>query len=138
MTDILEHSLHIDAPPETVWALWTDPTQLCAWWGVEADADPTPGGIFRVVMESGPVMRGEYVELEPPNRLLFTFGWEGGAPGGPLPPGSSRVEVTLEEAAGGTQLTLRHHDLPPEHVADHERGWVSFLQVMAEHCRSSS
>ncbi len=126
LTETVEQVVHIDAPPETVWSFWTEPARLCEWWGVEADAVAETGGIFRVVMDGGPVMLGEFLELEPPRRLLFSFGWEGGAPGGPLPPGSSRVEVVLDDQAGGTLLTLRH-ELPAIHAPDHLEGWAFFV-----------
>jgi uncharacterized protein YndB with AHSA1/START domain len=124
--ETIEHVVRIDARPETVWSFWTEPERLCEWWGVEADAVTEAGGLFRVVMEGGPVMRGEFLELEPPRRLVFSFGWEGGAPGGPMPPGTSRVEVTLEPDASATLLTLRH-ELPASHAADHRKGWTYFI-----------
>ena len=84
LSETVEQVVHIDATPETVWSFWTEPARLCEWWGVEADAVAETGGIFRVVMDGGPVMLGEFLELEPPRRLWVSFGWEGGAPGGPL------------------------------------------------------
>lgn len=132
--ETIEHVVRIDAAPETVWTFWTDPARLCEWWGVEADAVAEPGGTFRVVMDGGtPVMRGEYVELDPPHRLVFTFGWEGHDPGEPLAPGSTRVEVTLEPDADATVLTLRH-ELPATHAADHAKGWAHFLDNQMTAC----
>ena len=124
--ETIEQVVHIDAAPETVWSFWTEPARLCEWWGIEADAVAATGGVFRVVMEAGPVMLGEFLELDPPRRLLFSFGWEGGAPGGALPPGSSRVEVVLDDQAGGTRLTLRH-ELPATHAVDHAKGWSFYV-----------
>ena len=137
----IEQTLHIDAPPETVWRFFTDPGRLAQWWG-PAVLDPHPGGEIRVLLEDGPrpVMRGEFVELVPHHRVVFTFGWEPTAGAPDIPPGSSRVEVTLIENRGGTTLTLRHSGLPPilehethdgwehflrrlDHAADHERQW---------------
>ena len=124
----LECTVDIDAPPATVWTFWTDPARLCEWWGIEADAVAQPGGVFRVVMANHEaVMRGEYVELDPPHRLVFTFGWEEAMPSGPVPPGSTRVEVTLEPVGTGTRLVLRHHDLPEAAVPDHSKGWMHFI-----------
>ncbi len=124
--ETIEQVVHIDATPETMWSFWTEPARLCEWWGVEADAVAETGGVFRVVMDGGPVMLGEFLELEPPRRLLFSFGWEGGAPGGPLPPGSSRVEVVLDGQDDGTLLTLRH-ELPATHAVDHAKGWSFYV-----------
>jgi uncharacterized protein YndB with AHSA1/START domain len=130
---VVEQTLRIDARPETVWRYWTDPARVAQWWGEVADLDPTPGGPFRVEMErGGPTMSGEYVELVPHERLVFSFGWEEGYGGPVVPPGSSRVEVTLEEDGGGTVLTLRHTGLPDAHVDEHTGGWAHFLPRLVE------
>jgi uncharacterized protein YndB with AHSA1/START domain len=126
-TVTLEQTVRIAAPPETVWRFWTEPERICQWWGADASVVLEPGGTFRVVMESGPVMRGTFAELDPPHRLVFTFGWEGNAPGTALAPGSTRVEVTLTRDAEETVLVLRHFDMPATHAPDHETGWKYFV-----------
>ncbi len=125
-TTIVEQTVRITASPELVWEFWTDPARLVEWWGDAAEVEPEPGGLFRVAMEGGPVMRGSFIELEPPRRLAFTFGWEQNA-GGPLAPGSTRVEVTLTPDGDETILVLRHLDMPTTHAADHEKGWALFV-----------
>lgn len=122
----IEQAVDIDAPPETVWNYWTDPKLLTEWMGIEADIEPAPGGAMRVVLEEGPTMLGQYTELDRPHRLVFTFGWEGNAPGAPLAPGSTRVEVTLTPNGNGTHLVLKH-ELPSTHAADHSKGWALFV-----------
>jgi uncharacterized protein YndB with AHSA1/START domain len=122
-TVTIEQTVRIAASVETVWTFWTDPQRLAQWWGSEAEVVAEPGGLFRVVMENGPVMRGAFAELEPPRRLVFSFGWEGTAVGEPLAPGSTRVEVTLTPDMGDTILVLRHSDMPATHSADHTKGW---------------
>jgi uncharacterized protein YndB with AHSA1/START domain len=122
----IEQTVDIDAPPELVWDYWTDPKLLTEWWGIEADVQAAPGGSYRIVMEGGPVARGEYTEVDRPKRLVFTFGWEGNTPSGPLAPGSTRVEVTLTPHGEGTRLVLRH-ELPSTHAADHSKGWAFFV-----------
>ena len=124
--ETIEQTVHIEASPETVWTFWTDPARICEWMGIEAELVPETGGLFRVVLGEGPVMLGEFVELDPPRRLVFTFGWEGGGPGGPLAPGSSLIEVTLEPDGPNTVLTLRH-ELPSTHAVDHAKGWAYFV-----------
>ena len=88
------------------------------------------GGAFVVTMESGGVMRGEYLTLDAPHRLEFTFGWDDGGPGGNVPPGSTRVEVTLDRDGDATVLTLRHFDLPDAATAVHGDGWSHFLPIL--------
>jgi uncharacterized protein YndB with AHSA1/START domain len=126
-TITLEQTVRIAASPETVWSFWTEPQRLAEWWGTAAEVDAQPGGLFRVTMESGPVMRGAFTELDPPHRLVFTFGWEHNAPGEPLAPGSTRVEVTLTPDGSATVLTLRHSEMPSTHASDHEKGWSYFV-----------
>jgi uncharacterized protein YndB with AHSA1/START domain len=126
-TTTLEHVLEIDASPDTVFSMWTTAAGLCSWWGATAEVDPRPGGALRVCLEGGPIMRGEYLALEAPHRIVFNFGWETPPPEGELPPGSTRVEVTIEATATGSRVTLRHHDLPLEHFGNHARGWTHFF-----------
>jgi uncharacterized protein YndB with AHSA1/START domain len=83
-------------------------------------------------MGGGPTMVGEYLELVPHERIVFSFGWEPteGAPA--VAPGSSRVEVTLADDAGDTILTLRHTGLPAAHAEEHHAGWGHFLPRLAD------
>ncbi|PZF81462.1 SRPBCC family protein, partial [Jiangella anatolica] len=102
------------------------------WWG-RAEADARPGGTLRVAMDGGPepVMSGRFVELEPYERLVFTFGWEP-APGVPdIPPGGSRVEITLTPDDGGTRVTLRHDGLPATLRGETIDGWRIVLGRLA-------
>ncbi len=122
----IEQTVRIAARPETIWSYWTDPDRLAEWWGGEAEVALVPGGLLRVVMESGPVMRGTFVELDPPRRLVFTFGWEQNE-GQPLAPGSTRVEVTITPDGDDAVVELRHFEMPTTHAADHEKGWRHFL-----------
>jgi uncharacterized protein YndB with AHSA1/START domain len=131
-TTVVEHTLRISASPETVWRFWTDPHRMADWWGDVAELDPRPGGICLVDLGGGPVMRGKYLEVVPYERIVFSFGWEPteGAPD--VPPGSTRVEVTLEADAGDTIMTLRHTGLPAAHAEEHRSGWAHFLPILAE------
>lgn len=116
----------IRALPETVFAFFTDEEKYAKWMGVEASLDPVPGGEFRVVNPDGVVTRGVFVDLDPPRRLVLTWGFEGHPH---VPEGSSTVTVTLEEADGETLLRLVHSGLPDEHWATmHEQGWHKYLE----------
>jgi uncharacterized protein YndB with AHSA1/START domain len=127
----IEQTLRIAARPETVWRYWTDPGRQTAWWGVAAELDPRPGGIYLVEMEGGSVMRGAYVELVPYERIVFTFGWEASDLVPDLAPGSTRVEVTLVDDGGDTVLTLRHRGLPARLGGVHRAGWSAILPGLA-------
>jgi uncharacterized protein YndB with AHSA1/START domain len=128
--DAVEHEIWINARPETVWRYWTDPARICDWWGASAELDPRPGGTCLVRLGGDAVMRGEFVELIPYRRIVFTLGWEpaDGAP--PVPPGSSTVTITLAAGKGGTILTLRHTGLPPAARDMHRSGWSHYLPVL--------
>ena len=129
-TNVVEQTVRINARPETVWKYWTDPQRMCDWWGAAAELEPRPGGVYRVEMDGGLVMSGEYAELVPYERLVFSFGWEptDGAP--TIPPGGSRVEVTLIEDAGDTILTLRHTGIPDAFAELHASGWSHILPLL--------
>jgi uncharacterized protein YndB with AHSA1/START domain len=122
---LASYEVTIAAPAEVVWAHLTTAEGLVRWVGPEASADPAPGGALRWVHPNGATVVGRFVELDPPRRLVFTYGWEDGRLG--VPPGSSTVEIDLTEENGATTLRLVHHGLPPETVRDHQRGWTYFL-----------
>ena len=130
-TKVVELSVRISAGPETVWRYWTDPQRMCNWWGAAAELDPRPGGICRVEMDGGPVMRGEYLEVVPYERIVFSFGWEPTNGGPDIAPGSSRVEVLLVSDAGDTIVTLRHSGIPDAYAELHRSGWSQFLPLLA-------
>ncbi len=122
--NIVELTVRLDAPPDEVFGFLTDAERYVRWQGVKAELDPRPGGLYRVWMDAGTVARGEYVEIDPPRRLVFTWGWEGNVD---LPPGSTTVELSLEAEGDGTVLSLRHTGLPTgEAAAMHEEGWRFF------------
>lgn len=129
-----------DAPRDEVFAAWTDPEVLRRWWAAGPDWD-TPvaqvdlrvGGRYRLAMRdpaSGAVhvVGGEYTEVEPPERLVYTWTWEGEAP-----PGSagSVVTVIFRADGGRTSVLLTHTGftddaaLPP-----HEHGWAAVLDSL--------
>jgi uncharacterized protein YndB with AHSA1/START domain len=125
---VIELERRIAAPPETVFAYFTDPERYRLWHGVQAELDPRPGGLFRVTMtnRSRQVARGEYVEVDPPHRVVFTWGFEGIDA---LPPGTSTVEVVLVPDGDDTILHLRHSGLPTEDLCQfHAWGWGFTLE----------
>jgi uncharacterized protein YndB with AHSA1/START domain len=114
----------IDAPPETVYEFLTGSTQWSRWQGAEADLEPHPGGLFLMKMPDGSAARGEFVELVPHERVVFTWGWVG-HPG--VPPGSSTVEIHIERTGEGSLVTLAHRDLPDDELELHRLGWDHYL-----------
>jgi uncharacterized protein YndB with AHSA1/START domain len=122
----LERVVRIEARPETIFPFFTDP-DLWSQWGGVGTLDPRPGGIFRSAVNSTHIARGEFVAVEPPHRVVFTWGWEGEESA--VPPGSSTVEVTLTPDGECTTLRLIHRDLPnPESADSHTVGWDHYLE----------
>jgi uncharacterized protein YndB with AHSA1/START domain len=74
-------------------------------------------------------MRGEFLEVSQPERVVFTWGFTDPDVG--VPPGSSVVDVTLTPDAGGTRLRLEHRDLPVAAVESHAGGWTGMLERLA-------
>jgi hypothetical protein len=54
---------------------------------------------------------GRFLDVDPPRRIVFSWGWE--IERSPLPPGTSVIEVELIPHGDGTLIRLTHHDLPP-------------------------
>jgi uncharacterized protein YndB with AHSA1/START domain len=125
-TEPLRSVVRIAAPAQVVFSYFTDPARMVRWMGSAAVLDPRPGGTFRVEME-GRVVVGEYLELDPPRRIVFSWGYEGSE----LEAGSTRVEVTLGPDGDGTSLVLLHHGLPDALRDIHQRGWGHFLDRLA-------
>jgi uncharacterized protein YndB with AHSA1/START domain len=127
--DAVVRELEIRAPAAAVYEMFTDPAKLVRWIGIRAMLEPRPGGVFRFELMPGEFCSGRYVELVPARRVVFTWGWESGAIA--VEPGSSTVEVDLEERDGVTRLTLTHRGLDPGVRAMHDEGWEKFLAQLA-------
>ena len=128
--EAVEREVRIAAPPETVFEFFTDPEKQLLWMGRRAELDARPGGIYLVEINDEATARGEFLEVEAPGRVVFSFGWEGQRAGEGVhgvPPGSSRVEVTLEPEGDGTLVRLRHSDLPEQARELHGQGWGLYL-----------
>jgi len=128
-TLVVEREVQIDASPETVFEFFTDPVTAVRWMGMAATLDPRPGGVYRV--DIGPYTAiGEFVDVDPPNRIAWTWGWEN--EGMSTPPGSSTVEMTLTPQDGGTLVRLVHSGLPNERAAEaHGHGWDQYMPRLA-------
>jgi uncharacterized protein YndB with AHSA1/START domain len=120
-------SVFVDAEPAEVYEYFTRADAMVEWMGQHASLDPMPGGEFAVDV-NGVAIRGRYVVLEPPHRLVFTWGFSGSDV---LPPAASTVEVFLRPAGGGTRVEVLHRGLPEEEAVKHRPGWRHFLERLA-------
>jgi uncharacterized protein YndB with AHSA1/START domain len=123
----LTAAVRIAAPPADIFPYFIDSALLVQWIGEWADLHPEPGGTFALDFASTPV-RGHYVEVDPPRRVIFTWGVVGKDS---LPPGSTTVEVVLTADGAGTVVELFHHDLPVEEHDSHLDGWTTMLGRLA-------
>ena len=120
--------LRIDATPEEVFPYLTDAALIIQWMGDWADLEPTVGGRFVVDINGIPI-RGRYLSVDPPSRVVFTWGTPGHDR---MPPESTTVEIILREDGGGTLLQLIHRDLPAEDLPQHGIGWGHFLERLTK------
>ncbi|GAA1935084.1 hypothetical protein GCM10009775_28740 [Microbacterium aoyamense] len=130
----LELTLRMEAPRDRVWDAWTTSSGLATWWwshwtGVEIIADVRVGGAYRFAAPAqGMAVAGEYLVVDPLERLAFTWVWSDDD-------GVSvdeAVEVMFAEDAGGTALTVRHTGPWPsdEPVESYRQGWEFVLGAL--------
>lgn len=130
MTDIptvgrdVEVEVKIVAPPEAVFAFFVEPEKLTRWMGTACDIEPRPGGRLWCRLSDDDVVDGHYIELDPPHRLVFSWGWVGSEN---VPPGSSTITVELTPEGDSTTLRLTQSGLPSDVVDTHEQGWDYYL-----------
>ncbi|OBG35182.1 SRPBCC domain-containing protein [Mycobacterium sp. E3198] len=118
--------LAVRATRERVFELFTDPEQFGQWMAEGAALDATPGGVVRWTHPNGDTVSGRYVEVDPPRRIVFTYGWERADVG--IPPGSTTVEIDLTSQADGTTLVkLVHRGLDDGAARAHDGGWTHYL-----------
>jgi len=127
----IDRTIDIRAPREVVFRYFTDSGRFAAWWGEGSEIDPRPGGRVRIRYPGGAVASGEVVEIDPPERVVFTYGYEGD--GKPIPPGGSRVTIRLEPGDDGTRVHLRHEatGVPADVGVEHVQGWRYQMALFA-------
>jgi uncharacterized protein YndB with AHSA1/START domain len=126
-------SIDIEAPPELVFAHLVSAERMVSWMGQHAELRPVPGGEFAVDI-NGYMIRGEYLVVDPPRRVVVSWGMAGAAD---LPPGSSRVEFILTPTSTGTNLNLHHTGLPETRARTHASGWHNYLTRLRSAARGA-
>jgi uncharacterized protein YndB with AHSA1/START domain len=124
----LDRVLTIGARPETVFSFFTDSARWASWWGAGSTIDPRVGGGIRIIHPGGVEVIGDLLEFQPPERIVFTYGY---ASGTPIAPGASRVTIRLAPHAEGTQLHLTHEFTEREPRDQHVQGWRFQLALFA-------
>jgi uncharacterized protein YndB with AHSA1/START domain len=127
----------IAARPTLVFGALTEPGGIAQWWGPDAgpvilaESEPRVGGRFRVRFRmldgSEHESSGEYLEVDPPERLAMSWRWLTGGDDD----GESRVEISLRPIAIGTELTFTHARLGSDRARDsHREGWSGALDKL--------
>jgi uncharacterized protein YndB with AHSA1/START domain len=128
--------LTVAAPVEDVYALLTDPALFVTWMAEDATLVPVPGGVVRWSHANGDTVAGRFVELVPPRRVVFTYGWERREVG--IPPGSTTVEIDLVAVGPDeTRLRLVHRGLGDAAADAHAGGWAHYLGRLAACARGA-
>ncbi len=123
---------HFNAPPERVFAAFTERALMQGWFGPESmtvphcEVDARVGGKYRIEMHSSvgsvSVVTGEFKEIVVPERLVFSWGWLTGAGRNP----ETIVTVTFKTRDSGTDLTLEQAGFTSEDSRQgHNGGWTS-------------
>ena len=137
-TASLEVRRVVHASVERVFAAWTDPSLIQAWWGPGgvtcpgAEVDLRIGGAYRIgnQMPDGNVawIVGRFERVEPPRLLVYSWRFE------PGPEAESRVTVRFEPHPDGTQVIVLHEKIPGEAMrAEHLAGWSGCLDGLASY-----
>src|SRR5665213_862228 len=95
----LDRTIVINAPREAVFRYFTDSSHWAKWWGAGSTIDSRPGGKVYIKYPEGTEVAGEVVEVKPPERIVFTYGYVKGIP---IPAGGSRVTIQLAAAASAS------------------------------------
>jgi uncharacterized protein YndB with AHSA1/START domain len=130
----LERVVH--APREDVFAAWTDPARLRAWWGppgapvLRLDGELEPGGAYLIAMREPTggerVLEWTFREIDPPRRLIYGWRWLQGSGD------DSVVTVEFADLGDRTRVVVEHHGLPDDRSRSvHERGWIGCLDGLA-------
>ena len=127
---LVDLRLFIDASPTAVYDLLTDEVLLTEWMAPQASLAARPGGVLTWTHENGDSVVGEFVELVPARRVVFTYGWD--RPDVEIPPGSTVVEIDLRPHDGGTELHLVHRGLSDPMADAHGGGWTHYLGRLRE------
>jgi uncharacterized protein YndB with AHSA1/START domain len=128
LSHVLDRTVTIGAPPQTVFRYFTNDDRWAAWWGKGSTIDARPGGPIYIRLPDGTEVSGEVVEVAPPDRIVFTYGFNNGKP---IPPGGSRVTIRLAPTVEGTRLTLVHEFAEAIARDEHVQGWRFQLSLFA-------
>jgi len=128
-----------NAAPAKIYAAWTDPEKLAAWFGpakvkegsVQAETDLRIGGRYRISFHAtdGEYFQagGVYRDIVPNERIVMSWAWHS------TPERESQLTIALKPDGAGTLLTLHHEQFFNEAARDgHEKGWTELLAKLEQ------
>jgi uncharacterized protein YndB with AHSA1/START domain len=137
---VLQLTRRFEAPRERVFEAWTNPEVLRRWWAAAerwenagVEVDPRPGGRYRLSMKDTDndavhTVVGEYTEVQPPERLAYTWSWEG-KPAETEGSDETLVVVEFLEDGAGTEVRLTHSGFTSDQIREmHRDGWNGVLE----------
>jgi uncharacterized protein YndB with AHSA1/START domain len=127
MSETFRTSIDIAASQEQVFEYFVQPELLVRWMGDFARLEASSGGVFSVDI-NGVLIRGHFVRVERPHLIEIAWGEAGNAA---MPPGSTRLVVTLASHEGGTRVMLEHGGLTSGEAKKHAIGWPHFIERLA-------
>jgi len=138
----IETTLHVTrtfaAPRDRVFRAWTDPAALATWWwpwNPKIAIDLRPGGAYRFTADrpgaGALAVSGEFIEVDPPERLVYTFGWDGDER-------VTQVAVEFRDLGEATEVVLSHTGFATiEERDNHELGWNDCLDRLRDLVRAT-
>jgi uncharacterized protein YndB with AHSA1/START domain len=150
--DSVEREILIEAPPEVVWGVVTEPDQISRWFSDAAEVEPLAGATGALIWRAGgragnnefdATVAIRVVSAEPYRRFCFRWNYPEGAE--PDERNSALVEFILTEEPGGTRLrviesgidAVTHDDEgKAKYLESHAQGWVKHLGELLEYMAS--
>ena len=123
MNEPFRTSVDIEASPDQVFEHFVRPELLVRWMGDVARLEATEGGVFSVDI-NGVLIRGHFVRVERP--WLIEIAW-GEAGNDAMPPGATRLRISIEARGPVTHVELEHSGLAPAEAGKHAVGWPHFI-----------
>lgn len=128
LTETLDRDVTIRAPRDTVFKYFTDTPRWAAWWGAGSKIDARVDGDLLIVYPGGAQVVGKVLELDPPKKIVFSYGYVKGVPIGP---GESRVTIQLDAIREGTRVHLHHAFAEAGVRNQHVQGWRYQLSLFS-------
>lgn len=138
---VIELERRIPGPPEAVFPYFTDGELHLLWSGTSVELDPRPGGSYVVKFGAHGQIRGEYVEVDPPRRLVLLWGWLDGGDTrmSAIAPSSTRVEIEFIAEGAETLVRLRHSGIPDGDAGELVVwGWTTYLDRIGAAARGEA